>query len=132
MTNKLTKQFSPEKPVSISITELSQNAFAQASVFIRDGYVFSESIPPEFFGYSGQVNLTLVLGDLDSVAIAAAAHSQLIALERQQFSVARNDAAALAQTEAFKIRELAKAVAAEELTAAKALVKHLEKLARSA
>lgn len=49
------------KPNSVAICEIAEIAYARAEALIRNGYSFDLSMPPEHFGWSGQVSIHMVL-----------------------------------------------------------------------
>jgi multidrug efflux pump subunit AcrA (membrane-fusion protein) len=121
------------KPTTVEIVEVSEVAFANAAALIRDGsYIFSRSRPPAMFPHSGQTSIVLELGNPDADATVRAQTALALALAREQAQTQRDELAALAQTRAEQERTGKAAQLAAELVAAKALVKSLEKAARTA
>ncbi|RSZ55591.1 hypothetical protein HF313_08810 [Massilia atriviolacea] len=132
MTKTLKPTPTDEQPSIVELCGLTSVAFAQAEVLIRQGFSFSKACPPQFFPYGGQVALTLVpsLPD-DRSVVAAAKLAVMTAMERQKSS---EDAAAAQAASSAKehLEKLAqKAKLAEEVDAARQVLKALEEAQQS-
>lgn len=97
------------KPYIISYMDYSAAALAQAAVHVRNGYVFSPDIDPEFFTATGQLAVTLVLGTPDQIAVQKATSSTTEAIEMQQAIHEREVEAAARKMMADIQRDAAKA-----------------------
>jgi hypothetical protein len=97
------------KPYIITFMDYSAAALAQAAVHVRNGYVFSPDIDPEFFPATGQMSITLVLGTPDQTAVQKATNSTTDAIAMQQAAHDREVEAAARKLMADIQRDAAKA-----------------------
>lgn len=103
-----------DKPYIIRLIGPSLPTFAEAAAHIRQGYIFDSNMPVEFFGYSGNVAITLHRGNPDSFVIERAKASVEEAMAQQRAEHERAVREEAKQLVAQQQRDaLAKQVAAE-------------------
>jgi hypothetical protein len=106
--------------------------FAEAAVHVRQGYIFDSNLPIEFFGHSGNVAITLHLGDPESYVIekAKASVEEAAAAQRAEQEKAIREEAKRIVAEQQRA-ELERQVAAE-VEAHEAKIKEIQKASKAA
>lgn len=94
------------KPFTLQIFGQTIAALAQAAVHVRNGYIFSPSVPMDIFPNTGQASITLELGTPEPWAVEAATQTTAEAVELARVRyLADVEQAATRQIEAAKRAE---------------------------
>ncbi|MYM65413.1 hypothetical protein GTP45_01020 [Pseudoduganella sp. FT55W] len=97
------------KPYAINLHDYPGTVLAEAAVHMRNGYICSPDISPQFFSTNGQIAVTLVLGSPDQETIDRANKTTGHALELQEIDRQREVEAAARKMMADMQRAEAKA-----------------------
>jgi hypothetical protein len=125
---RTTTQPSADLPAVIEICEGASTAFARAAVLIAEhGYVFNRTNPPYFFIMTGHVMITLELGEHRADDVARASDTIASTLASLKATQERNELKALELARETEERAAQQAELADQIAAAKAQLKKLEK-----
>ena len=110
------------QPKVISLVGPSYRILAQVVALARQGYTFDANVPVNLFPATGQIDLTLVLGDPEQADAEAAAELMAHAFELERYTAEQLEKAAASQR-ADEIARVAKQaeIAAQIEEAEKAL-----------
>jgi hypothetical protein len=119
----------PQVPNSLHIVKLVPFALAEAAIHLRNGMVFSSTLPFEYFGHTGMVSFYLEKGHPDPSYIAIAAQSSRSALEMEAAIYTRQVEEAAARIVAEREKAAAQAEIAAEIEAAETALRALKRKA---